>query len=156
MQSWPAESSESRPPQEKPQEPPRPFQDGFHHQESRGSAQPPCLGSGRDSPHSVADARRDSAASVLASRLDSELQKLSVQSSTSEGRRPVAGQRIIDYENAAITPSIPKHAPGFKVVKRVDWQNDGIQLSDFPNGKDRRTTSNWTRIALLKCIQQKY
>jgi hypothetical protein len=48
-------------------------------------------------------------------------------------RRSTPGQRISDHENA-LTPSTPRQALGFKVIKRVDGSSDGIQLTAFPNG----------------------
>ncbi|KAH6688043.1 F-box and WD domain-containing protein [Plectosphaerella plurivora] len=39
----------------------------------------------------------------------------------------------MDYERAAITPSVTRHALGFKVVKRLDANSDGVQLTHLPN-----------------------
>ncbi|PHH74653.1 hypothetical protein CDD83_4540 [Cordyceps sp. RAO-2017] len=47
------------------------------------------------------------------------------------GRRPVVGQRIVDYENALLS-SAPRRAAGFKIVGRPD-ASGGTQLTDFPN-----------------------
>ncbi|KLU82676.1 F-box and WD domain-containing protein [Magnaporthiopsis poae ATCC 64411] len=44
----------------------------------------------------------------------------------------MAGQRISEYENA-LTPTAPKHPPGFNVVKRPGSPSKGTQLTDFPN-----------------------
>lgn len=51
----------------------------------------------------------------------------------SDTRSAAAGQRVSDYENA-LTPPTPRQALGFKVIKRINPDSDGPQLSDFPNG----------------------
>ncbi|KAI0022766.1 hypothetical protein F4780DRAFT_769645 [Xylariomycetidae sp. FL0641] len=48
------------------------------------------------------------------------------------GRPTLPGQRIFEYENA-LTPSVPRQAMGFKVIKRADTDSDRVHLSDFPN-----------------------
>lgn len=59
--------------------------------------------------------------------------------------RPVApGHRILEYENA-LTPSTPRQALGFKVVRRAHPTEGGAQLADFPNGLSDR----WPARALL-------
>jgi hypothetical protein len=68
--------------------------------------------------------------------LDETLGWLSVAEDTSAAatRAAVAGQRIVDYENAAITapPRNPRPPPGFKVIHSAS--SDGVQLTDIPNG----------------------
>jgi hypothetical protein len=70
-------------------------------------------------------------------RLGKTLGRLSVDETKTAAapRASVAGQRIADYENAAISSS-PRHsnrpALGFKVVGSS--RSGGVQLTDFPNG----------------------
>lgn len=66
--------------------------------------------------------------------LEERLRRLSHSShrSTGKGRTAVAGQRIVEYENA-LTPSTPKQL-GFKVIRRAQSPSEGVQLTDFPNG----------------------
>lgn len=61
-------------------------------------------------------------------RLDDKLHGLNVQDSSLLS----PGQRISEYENA-LSPSTPRQAMGFKVVKRATPSSDGPQLADFPN-----------------------
>lgn len=84
----------------------------------------------------MSDGRRDSLDGVDADRLDEKLRGLSLREGSGGRRRPAAGQRIFDYENA-LTPPTPRRAMGFKVIKRSDSSN-GVQLTDFPNGQCSR------------------
>ncbi|KAI0391056.1 hypothetical protein F5Y17DRAFT_461184 [Xylariaceae sp. FL0594] len=63
--------------------------------------------------------------------LEARLHRLSVRDQASGSPVP-AGQRIYEYENA-LTPSVPRQALGFKVIKRADGEVAGINLADFPN-----------------------
>jgi len=67
--------------------------------------------------------------------LEARLRRLNVrdQSSADTGSPLLAGQRIYEYENA-LTPSVPRQALGFKVIKRADGETAGVNLTDFPNG----------------------
>jgi hypothetical protein len=67
--------------------------------------------------------------------LEERLRRLSHSSYRSYGksRTTVAGQRVVEYENA-LTPSTPKQGLGFKVIKRAQSASEGVQLTDFPNG----------------------
>jgi hypothetical protein len=68
--------------------------------------------------------------------LDETLGWLSIaeDKSAAATRAAVAGQRVVDYENAAITapPRNPRPPPGFKVIHSAS--SDGVQLTDIPNG----------------------
>ncbi|KAK9784629.1 putative F-box domain-containing protein [Seiridium cardinale] len=64
---------------------------------------------------------------VNADQLDKELRGLKVHDPSS-----TPGQRIFEYENA-LTPSTPRQALGFKVIKRANPLSDGPQLAEFPN-----------------------
>ncbi|KAI0402083.1 hypothetical protein F4802DRAFT_577839 [Xylaria palmicola] len=63
--------------------------------------------------------------------LEEHLRRLSVGQS-SPGRIPLAGQRIAEYENA-LTPSVPRQALGFKVIKRTDGETPGVSIDHLPN-----------------------
>ncbi|KAI0132239.1 F-box domain-containing protein [Xylariales sp. AK1849] len=68
-----------------------------------------------------------SAAGFNADQLEERLHGLRV------GRRlSVPGHRISEYENA-LTPSAPRQALGFRVIRRPNCAADGTQLADFPN-----------------------
>ncbi|KAM0321698.1 hypothetical protein ACHAQA_009937 [Verticillium albo-atrum] len=129
MQTWPTESSDISRPND-PQAPSSSSQDGSQHQQQpRGPAHlQHRVDSSSASPHSIAEGPDG----VNAIQLDERLRRLSDRSGQSEARRCVAGQRITDYENA-MTPSTPRQALGFKVIKRADSRSDGVQISDFPN-----------------------
>ncbi|KAI1347555.1 hypothetical protein F5Y01DRAFT_294786 [Xylaria sp. FL0043] len=64
--------------------------------------------------------------------LDERLRRLNVRDQSSTERPPLAGQRIAEYENA-LTPSVPRQALGFKVIKRADNATARVNLDDFPN-----------------------
>lgn len=71
--------------------------------------------------------------------LDQTLGRLNVAEeakSAATAHATVAGQRIAEYENAAVAAS-PRHGsrpvPGFKVTGGSS-RLDGVQLIDFPNG----------------------
>ncbi|PNY28608.1 F-box/WD repeat-containing protein pof10 [Tolypocladium capitatum] len=137
MQPEPSETPEQRPQSTNAPPPPSPVQDGRLHHEPSGLHRVRSADSGGSrsaSPRSVSDGRRDSLGGVDADRLHEELRGLSLRgSSGSSGsrRRPAAGQRIFDYENA-LTPPTPRQAMGFKVIKRPG-SSDGVQLTGFPN-----------------------
>lgn len=91
-------------------------------------------GSRNCSPGSGSDQPEDSLDAVDADQLDEKLRGLSLRGNTSATRRrPVAGQRVSEHENA-LTPPTPRQALGFKVIRRGDSSN-GAQLTDFPNGQ---------------------
>ncbi|KAH9904115.1 hypothetical protein F4778DRAFT_770620 [Xylariomycetidae sp. FL2044] len=71
---------------------------------------------------------------VDAHSLQERLRRLSVHDDgdAASGRPKPPGQRISEYENA-LTPSIPRQALGFKVIKRADTRADRVQITDFPN-----------------------
>ncbi|KAJ0354811.1 hypothetical protein KNSL1_001092 [Colletotrichum chrysophilum] len=135
MQHWPTESSETRNQQDNPSNPSSSSQHGFRHcQQPTGVDQLRRADSGGASPRSVPEGgRRDSLDAISAAQLDEKLRGLSFDSAsfTSEAYPSIAGQRVIDYENA-LTPS-PRQPLGFKVIKRSDPRPDGVQLTDFPN-----------------------
>lgn len=75
----------------------------------------------------------DAADGIHAHQLDEKLRGLNVRSLDSHRRSSARGQRVSDYENT-LTPRTPRHALGFRVIKRRDPSSEGVQLSDFPNG----------------------
>ncbi|KAI1342404.1 hypothetical protein F5Y15DRAFT_412910 [Xylariaceae sp. FL0016] len=64
--------------------------------------------------------------------LEERLRGLNVQDGLPAERSKHLGQRISEYENA-LTPSVPRQALGFKVIKRADTESDRVHLDDFPN-----------------------
>ncbi|KAF2965215.1 hypothetical protein GQX73_g8365 [Xylaria multiplex] len=65
--------------------------------------------------------------------LEERLRRLSIRDqSPPTGRLALAGQRIVEYENA-LTPSAPRQALGFKVIKRAGNETARVNLDDFPN-----------------------
>ncbi|TDZ35338.1 F-box/WD repeat-containing protein pof10 [Colletotrichum spinosum] len=135
MQHWPTEYSETSRQQDNPAVASSSSQHGLRHpQQPTGVAHLGRADSGSASPPSVPDGgRRDSRDAVSAAQLDEKLRRLSFNNQeAAEAQVSVAGQRVIDYENA-LTPSTPRHAAGFKVVKRHDGRPEGVQLTDFPN-----------------------
>lgn len=141
MQHWPTESSETQHQQDNPSDTTTSVQHGFcSRQQPNGVAVLRREDTGSASPRSVPDGgRRDSFAAVSATQLDEKLRRLSVDDSASvDSHSAVAGQRVIDYENAQ-TPSTPRQALGFKVIKRSGNRPDGVQLTDFPNGMQDKT-----------------
>lgn len=135
MQPWPLESSQSRPvPNDSPTSPSAP-QDGFLSQHPHGNALPRSSILGIPTGEAAGGAPAALPEGINPVQLDERLRRLSVKGdSANDTGKNVAGQRIIDYENSAMTPSTLKHALGFKVVKRVDGHDDDVQLSDLPNG----------------------
>ncbi|ORY65073.1 uncharacterized protein BCR38DRAFT_340950 [Pseudomassariella vexata] len=105
-------------------------QHGFHqlHQRQQGgTAQDPLRHRARSaSPQSVPSTSNAYIPGVAAQQLDARLRGLKV------GQLKTPGARISQYENA-LTPSTPRQALGFKVIKRADASEDGVQLLDFPN-----------------------
>ncbi|KAI0525761.1 hypothetical protein F5B22DRAFT_587624 [Xylaria bambusicola] len=69
---------------------------------------------------------------VHADYLEEQLLRLNLRHSSSSERPPLAGHRIAEYENA-LTPSIPRQALGFKVIKRADNEPARVNIDDFPN-----------------------
>lgn len=65
--------------------------------------------------------------------LEERLRRLSVRHQSSAEPSTLAGRRIAEYENA-LTPSVPRQALGFKVIKRADNGTARVDLADFPNG----------------------
>ncbi|KAI2779065.1 hypothetical protein F4815DRAFT_202206 [Daldinia loculata] len=117
---------------------PKPLrQHGFQHHGLSGNAHGSLLQqqSGDVSPLST---RGDAGAGVSGEGVDPDsLQKRLRRLNDARGepdatRSKAPGQRISAYENA-LTPTIPRQALGFKVIKRADAGSDGVQLSDFPN-----------------------
>lgn len=110
-------------------------QDGFQHR-NRSSPDGNALERTRSSsPKSVAAGSDASGDGISARQLDEQLRRLSTNSHRSGGRPKASlpGQRISEYEKA-LTPSTPRQALGFKVIRRPDSPSDGVQLTDFPNG----------------------
>ncbi|KAK4126579.1 hypothetical protein N657DRAFT_643360 [Parathielavia appendiculata] len=93
-----------------------------------------------DARHSGGGAASDDTGPDVVGQLDQTLGRLNVaegKSAAAATRVPVAGQRIFDYENAAISSS-PRSksssshpALGFKVTHGTP--SAGVQLTDFPN-----------------------
>ncbi|KND87872.1 F-box/WD repeat-containing protein pof10, partial [Tolypocladium ophioglossoides CBS 100239] len=134
MQPEPSETPEQRPRSTNSPIPSPPVQDGYLHREPSGLHRVRSAGSAGSrsaSPRSVSEGRRDSLDGVDADRLDEKLRGLSLRGSSGSRRRPAAGQRVLDHENA-LTPPTPRQAMGFKVIKRSDSSN-GVQLTGFPN-----------------------
>ncbi|QPH16271.1 hypothetical protein C2857_000875 [Epichloe festucae Fl1] len=136
MQREPSESSEQPHQDDHPSASPSASQYGLLHHEFSGirRVRSADLSSGSRSgpPGSVSDQPGDSLDAVDADQLDENLRGLSLRGKTSAARRwPVAGQRVSEHENA-LTPPTPRHALGFKVIRRSDSSN-GAQLTDFPN-----------------------
>ena len=133
MHSWPLESSEPRSAPNDSHANPTALQDGFPSQLPRGHALSDFPGPGlspADVRGSVSDAMPDGV-----NPLHERHRGLSVNGgSTNEAGRNIAGRRIIEYENSAMTPSAMTQALGFKVIKRVDGGDDSTHLTDLPNG----------------------
>jgi hypothetical protein len=90
------------------------------------------------SPHSVCEPHSlgnlgTPGQGVDANFLDERLRRLNVRDQSPTGQPSLAGQRITEYENA-LTPSVPRQALGFKVIKRADNETARVNLDDFPNG----------------------
>lgn len=137
MQREPSESSEQLPQTNNISAPSSSSQHGLLHHEisriHRVRSADSSRGSRSASPRSVSDGRRESLDAVDADKLDEKLRGLSLHTrSNAARRRPAAGQRVSDHENA-LTPPTPRQALGFKVIRRSD-SSDGPQLTDFPNG----------------------
>lgn len=140
MQREPSESSEQLPQTNTTSAPSSSSQHGLLHHELSGihrvrsaDSADSSRGSRSASPRSVSDGRRGSVDAVDADKLDEKLRGLSLHSKAHAARRrPAAGQRVSDHENA-LTPPTPRQALGFKVIRRSD-SSDGPQLTDFPNG----------------------
>ncbi|KAJ3579816.1 hypothetical protein NPX13_g745 [Xylaria arbuscula] len=64
--------------------------------------------------------------------LEEQLLRLNLRDSSPSERPLLAGHRIAEYENA-LTPSIPRQALGFKVVKRAGNETARVNIDDFPN-----------------------
>ena len=116
--------------------PPSSPQDGFQHHERSSPDGNALVRTRSASPKSVAAGSDRSGDGINANQLDERLRRLSTHSHRSGGRAKarLPGQRISEYEKA-LTPSTPRQALGFKVIKRPDSPSDGVQLTDFPNGR---------------------
>ena len=110
-------------------------QDGFQHRERSFPDGNSLVRTRSASPKSVAATSDRSGDGINANQLDERLRRLSSHSHRSGGRPKAShpGQRISEYEKA-LTPSTPRQALGFKVIRRPDSPSDGVQLTDFPNG----------------------
>ncbi|KAI3332106.1 hypothetical protein HD806DRAFT_479440 [Xylariaceae sp. AK1471] len=64
--------------------------------------------------------------------LEERLRRLNLRDQSPTGTPLLAGQRISEYEKA-LTPSVPRQALGFKVIKRADNETARVNLDDFPN-----------------------
>ncbi|KAI1076825.1 hypothetical protein F5B20DRAFT_554756 [Whalleya microplaca] len=89
------------------------------------------------SPRSVAGGGRDPSAGddeggVNANSLEERLRGLNVHDQQNAARPKPLGQRISEYESA-LTPSVPRRALGFQVIRRADSRPDSVHLADFPN-----------------------
>ncbi|KAI0111332.1 hypothetical protein F4814DRAFT_422151 [Daldinia grandis] len=112
-------------------------QHGFRHHGLSGNAHSSLL---QQQPGDLSplSARGDASARVSGEGVDPDsLQKRLRRLNDAHGesdatRSKTPGQRISAYESA-LTPTIPRQALGFKVIKRADAGFDGVQLSDFPN-----------------------
>ncbi|KAI0489872.1 hypothetical protein F4859DRAFT_170187 [Xylaria cf. heliscus] len=107
-----------------------------HHDASGSTCRPQQQQQQRDRsmpPHSASDAESlDAGPSFQPESLDERLRRLSVDDQLPTGRIPLAGHRIAEYESA-LTPSVPRQALGFKVIKRADNETARVNLDDFPN-----------------------
>jgi len=151
MQREPSECSEHLDHDKIPSAPPLTSQYGLpiqHHDSSDIGRVRSALSVGRSrsaSPRSVTDQRRnsvDAVDAVDANQLDEKLRRLGLSlpaRADVASRRPAAGQRVSDHENA-LTPPAPRQASGFKVIRRADSSSNGavVQLADFPNGQSVR------------------
>jgi hypothetical protein len=119
---------------------PRPSHHGIHQLQQDGTAQnDPQYHYRTESPQSVRGGSPDASVDgVNADQLEERLCRLNV--GTARSKAP--GQRISEYEKA-LTPSAPRQALGFKVIRRANAQANGAQLADFPNG-------SWTRTLPVK------
>ncbi|KAI6352524.1 hypothetical protein MCOR25_009392 [Pyricularia grisea] len=109
------------------------FQDGF----PRGPDGIRSLGASSASPRgaSCGSSGLHHAGVLDTEQLDQQLRRLSGHKDDDSGRRPtppIAGQRVLEYENA-LTPSQSKHSSGFKISNRTSSPSTGIQLMDLPN-----------------------
>lgn len=137
MQSWSHESSEQPAHTNSAAAPQTSLQDGLppNQPDERLPQHSPSSSVSVVSAADVSDASRRSGHGVDADHLDKRLRGLGIDDVRHRGNpKTVAGQRIMDYERAAMTPSVTRHALGFKVVKRLDGGNDGVQLTHLPNG----------------------
>lgn len=136
MHSWPLESSEPRSAPNDSQANRSALQDGFPSQLPRGHALPDFPGP--DLPPADITGSDSDAMPTGVNQLDERHRGLSGNSGSAneanETGRNIAGQRIIEYENSAMTPSAVTQALGFKVIKRVDGCKDSTHLTDLPNG----------------------
>ncbi|KAI1738759.1 hypothetical protein F4680DRAFT_423871 [Xylaria scruposa] len=108
---------------------------GSQHHDASGSTRGPAQQ--RDysmSPRSAseADLLDPLGQGVRPESLEERLRRLSVHDEPPTGRVPLAGHRIAEYESA-LTPSVPRQALGFTVIKRADNETARVNLDDFPN-----------------------
>jgi hypothetical protein len=133
MQREPSTTSEQIVPTSNSPELIQPYQYGsLLHDSPGGPDRARSEGSRSASPRSVRDSRGDSPDGVDADQLDEKLRGLSLSKRRGSSRPTPPGQRISEYENA-LTPPTPRQALGFKVVRRSEPRQDGMQLTDFPN-----------------------
>jgi hypothetical protein len=111
-----------------------PSQHGIRYPQPDSSGGAPHLRS-RSSSRSVSVVGTATSDDFEFDELEERLRRLSHSSyrSAGKGRTAVAGQRIVEYENA-LTPSTPNQGIGFKAIKRAQSPSEGVQLTDFPNG----------------------
>ncbi|KAI1824181.1 hypothetical protein F4861DRAFT_507035 [Xylaria intraflava] len=82
-----------------------------------------------DEPDSLSPVGHD----VYPDFLEDRLRGLNVRDQSPTKPLSLAGHRISEYENA-LTPSVPKQALGFKVIKRADDEAEArVNIDDFPN-----------------------
>ncbi|KAJ2997163.1 hypothetical protein NUW58_g739 [Xylaria curta] len=112
-----------------------PDQYGLQRYDASGSARSPQqMRDHSMSPRSASDADELSpqGQGVPPDSLEERLRRLNAHDQSPTDRLPPAGQRITEYESA-LTPSVPRQALGFKVIKRGDNETARIHLDDFPN-----------------------
>ncbi|KAI1755608.1 hypothetical protein F4782DRAFT_489215 [Xylaria castorea] len=122
---------------------PRTTSQSSRHSDHHGSQHHDASGSTRGqnqqrdrsmSPHSASDADEldPQGQGVRPESLQERLRRLSVRDEPPTEQVPLAGHRIAEYESA-LTPSVPRQALGFKVIKRADNETARVNLDDFPN-----------------------
>ncbi|RYC61774.1 hypothetical protein CHU98_g4436 [Xylaria longipes] len=112
-----------------------PDQYGSQHHDASGSTRGSHQQQDRSmSPHSASDVDPlDSVGQgVRPESLEEHLRRLSIRDQPPTGRVPLAGRRVTEYESA-LTPSVPRQALGFKVIRRADNETARVNLDDFPN-----------------------
>lgn len=115
---------------------------GFQRYDASGQAHAPPQqrDSSMSPPHSVGKSPKSPETYTLSSLgsgvhpgfLEERLHRLSADDHSPPDRPALAGQRIAEYENA-LTPSVPRQALGFTVIKRADNETTRVNIDDFPN-----------------------